>query len=840
MLHTGLSGSLIVILFYLVGASMKDAVAQSSLSPSAESVEMRVDSILGQMTLEEKIDLLGGVDFFYLRGVPRLGVPRLRMADGPMGLRNDGPATAYGGGIALAASWNPELVKRVGVEFGRDARAKGAHFLLAPGVNIYRASIAGRNFEYLGEDPYLASRLAVRFIEGVQSQGVSATVKHFVANNSDFERNNTDSVVGERALREIYLPAFEAAVREADVGAIMNAYNLTNGAYMSENAYLNVNVAKREWGFRGVIMSDWISTYDAIGAANGGLDIEMPSGEHLNRQSLLPAIEDGVVTVATLDDKVRRILRVAARFGWLDREQQDLSIPRYNPQGRRAALDAARQGIVLLRNERSELPLDRSAIKSILVIGPTAHPAVMGGGGSSQVEPFTSVSILEGVTEIAGPGVDVLYNQGIPTLTEMVDATQFFTDTPGGGEAGIRAEYFATTDLSGQPVVDRVDPGIAIRPATGYPEGTQSERWSGYFNVEEKGTFDVFVTSSGDGGGFYRLLIDDEVVLDRWALNKATVDYVTLDLDAGSRKVVFEHRGRPKWPYYRLEVGISSHGGQVDPSAEQMAAMADAIVVAAGFDSGTESEGSDRTFRLPPGQDELIKTLAASGKPVAVVLTSGGAVDMRNWLDDVSAVLAAWYPGQEGGTAIAEILFGDVNPSGHLPATFERDWFQSPAYRHYYPEPGTSRILYEDGIFVGYRGFEEKGIEPLFPFGHGLSYTNFEYANLEVSPQITDDGRVAVSFDVRNTGQRAGADVAQLYVADGHSPVERPPKELRGFARVYLEPGEQERVTITLGRRAFAYYDVDAKDWAVTPGDFRILIGQSSKAIALSGSVRYE
>jgi len=213
---------------------------------------------------------------------------------------------------------------------------------------------------------------------------------------------------------------------------------------------------------------------------------------------------------------------------------------------------------------------------------------------------------------------------------------------------------------------------------------------------------------------------------------------------------------------------------------------------------------------------------------------------MRNWLDDVSAVLAAWYPGQEGGTAIAEILFGDVNPSGHLPATFERDWYQSPAYKHYYPEPGTSRILYEDGIFVGYRGFEEKGIEPLFPFGHGLSYTSFEYTNLEVSPQITDDGRVAVSFDVKNTGQRAGADVAQLYVADGHSPVERPPKELRGFARVYLEPGEQERVTITLGRRAFAYYDVDAKDWAVTPGDFRILIGQSSKAIALSVSVRYE
>jgi beta-glucosidase len=814
-------------------------LAGSGSAQADESADLRVDAILDQMTLEEKIDLLGGVDFFYLRGVPRLGVPRLVMADGPMGLRNDGPATAYGGGIALAATWNTELIERVGVEFGRDARAKGAHFLLAPGVNIYRASIAGRNFEYLGEDPYLASRLAVGFIEGVQSQGVSATIKHFVANNSDFDRNNTDSVVGERALREIYLPAFEAAVKEADVGAIMDAYNLANGDYMSQNAYLNVDVAKEEWGFRGVIMSDWISTYDAIGAANGGLDIEMPSGEHLNRQNLLPAIEDGVVAVATIDDKVRRILRVAARFGWLDREQRDLSIPRYNPAGREAALDAAREGVVLLRNEGPMLPLDRSAIDSILVIGPTAHPAVMGGGGSSQVEPFTSVSILEGVAEIAGPGVDVLYNKGLPTLTEMVDATQFSTDAD-AGETGIRAEYFATPDLSGQPVIERTDPRIAIRPATGYPEGTRSERWSGYFNIEEAGRFDVFVTSSGDGGGFYRLLIDDEVVLDRWALNKATVDYVTLDLDAGARKVVFEHRGRPKWPYYRLEVGISRHGGRVDPAAAQMAAMADVVVVAGGFDSGTESEGSDRTFRLPPGQDELIESLAATGKPVAVVLTSGGAVDMRRWLDDVAAVLAAWYPGQEGGTAVAEILFGDVNPSGHLPATFERDWQESPAYGDYYPEPGTNRITEDDGIFVGYRGYEEKGIEPLFPFGHGLSYTSFAYADLEVSPETTADGRVTVSFDVKNTGQRAGADVAQLYVADGHSPVERPPKELKGFAKVHLRPGEQKRVTIALDRRSFAYYDVDAKDWAVAPGEFRILVGQSSEAIVLRGSVRYE
>ncbi len=325
-------------------------------TPSAD-VESRVESILGKMTIEEKIDLLGGVDFFYLRGVPRLGVPRLRMADGPFGVRNDGPATTFASGIGLAASWNPALAERVGVEFGRDARAKGVHFLLAPGVNIYRAPIAGRNFEYFGEDPFLTGRIAVGFIKGVQSQGVSATVKHFAVNNTEYDRNHTDSIVDERTLREIYLPAFEAAVKEANVGAIMDAYNLVNGVYMSQNGYLNNEVAKKEWGFQGVMMSDWISTYDGVGAANGGLDVEMPSGEHLNRETLLPAIQAGKVSVATIDDKVRRILRTAVRFGWLDRDAVDLAIPRYNRQGREAALQNARESMVLLKNEGGLLPL---------------------------------------------------------------------------------------------------------------------------------------------------------------------------------------------------------------------------------------------------------------------------------------------------------------------------------------------------------------------------------------------------------------------------------------------------------------------------------------------------
>lgn len=810
------------------------AMAQPEGASRANSgTEARVESILGQMTLEEKIDLIAGVDFFYLRGVPRLGVPRFRMVDGPMGVRNDGPATAFGGGIALAATWNTELSERIGVEFGRDTRAKGGHFLLAPGVNIYRAPIAARNFEYFGEDPFLASRMAVSFINGIQSQGVAATIKHFVANNSEFDRNNTDSILDERTLREIYLPAFEAAVKEARVGAIMDGYNLTNGLYMSQHGYLNDTVAKKEWGFRGVIMSDWISTYDAIGAANGGLDIEMPDGSQFNREKLLPAIESGKVSMATLDDKVRRILRVAVTFGWLDREQLDRSIPRYNVQGREAALQGVREGMVLLKNENAVLPLRRDSVNSILVVGPNAHPAVTGGGGSSKVEPFNAVSILEGMANVAGKTIEIHYARGLPSLDDMVFATGFSTAAD-GNESGLRAEYFASEDLSGEPVLTRVEPRIAIGSGSSqYPEGTLSERWTGFFAASDKGVYDFFVAASGDGGGFYRLFVNDELLIDNWTLSRAIVDYVTVELETGAHKIVLEHHGRQKWPGERLQLGISRHGGRVDAAARELATNVDAVVVAAGFDASTESEGADRTFRLPPGQDGLIREMVAANERTVVVMTSGGAVDTNGWLDRVPALLQAWFPGQEGGTAIAEILMGDVNPSGRLPATFERRWEDNPAYDYYYPEPGTLRIDYTEGIFVGYRGFEQEGIAPLFPFGHGLSYTTFEYGKLAITPERTDDGNVEISFDLTNTGDRAGAEVAQVYVADAHSKVPRPPKELKGFVKVSLDPGETRRVRVELDRRSFSYYDVQSGDWAVTPGDFEILVGRSSAAIEL-------
>jgi beta-glucosidase len=833
-----------LVLFFnsFVTATAQTAARQQS----ASETDARVESILSKMTPEEKIDMLGGTDGFFVRDLPRLGLPKLKMADGPLGVRNFGPATAMAGGVSLAATWNPQLAERVGAEIGRDARAKGVHFLLGPGVNIYRAPMNGRNFEYFGEDPFLASRIVVGYIKGVQSQGVSATVKHFMANNSEFDRHNTDSVVDERAMREIYMPAFEAAVKEARVGAVMDSYNLLNGEHASQNRHTLTEVARQEWGFDGLMMSDWFATYDGVGAANAGQDLEMPFGAFMNQKVLLPAVRDGRVSQATIDEHVRRILRTAARFGWLDREQADSSVPRFNQQGRQAALQAAREGMVLLKNDGGLLPLDRKKLKTILVVGPDAYPAVPVGGGSARVEPFAAVSFLEGLSNALGPSVNVLYTRGVPTLSELAESTEFKTTGDAKGEPGLRVEYFSGEALTGQPVVTRneryVNFGRDSGNRNGFPEGTLSSRRTGYYTPQAAGAYDIFTESTGEDGGFHRLYVDDKLVVDNWQTSRTLSGYVTLQLDARPHKFVLEQRGRSGWLGTRLKMGVVRHGSAVVEEAKRMASKADAVVVCAGFAPETESEGADRTYQLPVGQDDLISEMAAANRNTIVVVTSGGGYDTSAWVDRTPALLQAWYPGQEGGAALAEILLGDVNPSGRLPITFERRWEDNPTHDSYYPADGANRVVYKEGVFVGYRGYEKNNTKPLFPFGHGLSYTTFRYSNLSVRPATSAASNdpaglplYEVSFDVKNTGAREGADVAQVYVGDTHSASARPLKELKGFAKVNLRPGESRRVTVPLNARAFSYYDADAKRWRTDPGDFDILVGRSSEQIELRG-----
>jgi len=810
-------------------------LAWSQAQTSSPDVEARVDSLLKKLTIEEKVDLIGGVDSFYIRANEKIGLPRLKMADGPVGVRNYGPSTVFGG-IGLAATWDPELAGRIGAIIGQDARARGVHFMLGPGVNIYRAPLNGRNFEYFGEDPFLAARTAVAYINGMQSQGVSATIKHFMGNNSEFDRHNTDSIIDERTMREIYLPVFEAAVKEAHVGAIMDSYNLTNGLHMTQNGYLNTDVVKKEWAFAGIVMSDWDATYDGVAAANGGLDVEMPSGKFMNRATLLPAIKAGTVSEATIDDKVRRILRTAIQFGWLDHDQTDLSIPLLNVAGKQTALEAARSGMVLLKNDGNLLPLEKGKIKSIAIIGPDAYPAQVGGGGSAEAKPFTPVSYLEGIVNYLGDGAKVYYSRGIPTLDEISAQTEF-TTLATGGKKGLKTEFFNNVDLDGLPAMVREEEHVHYEPPREgeVTNNNISIRWTGFFTPSAPGQYLAFVQGPGETGG-YRLYIDKKLVLDNWKQWYAFVGEAPVALTAGPHEVELDYRAKKIWGKTAANFGIVRAETLVTTEAKALAARADAVIVAPGFDAESEGESGDRMFRLPPGQDELINQIAAVNKNTIVVVTSGGGVDMTAWVDRAPALLQAWYPGQEGGTALAQLLFGDFNPSGRLPISIERRWEDNATHDSYYPKNGGKKVEYSEGIFVGYRHFDKSAVKPLFAFGYGLSYTSFAYKNLTISPPSADQ-QVSVAFDVTNSGTRAGADVAEVFIGDRHAPVPRPVKELKGFTKVSLSPGETKNVTVKLDRRAFSYYDVKKHVWTVAPGDFDLFVARSAADIELTGKV---
>jgi beta-glucosidase len=827
---------------------------------STTGIEERVESILKQMTAEEKIGLIGGAGtLFDLRGIPRLNVPSMIAADGPFGVRNFTRTNVYAGGIALAASWNTDLAQRIGTQLGRDARARGVHFYLAPGVNIYRAPLNGRNFEYYGEDPYLAGRTAAALISGVQSEGVAATVKHYLGNNSEFARHTADVIMDERTAREIYLPAFETAVKSGQVAAVMDSYNLVDGEHMTENRRFNVQILKQEWGFSGVLMSDWDATYSTLAAANGGLDLEMPSSKYFNAASLTPLLRGGQVSQAVLDDKVRRILRTAVRLGWLDRPQLDSSISRYDAAGRALSLQGALEGIVLLKNADGVLPLDRGRIRSLAVIGPNAYPAVLIGGGSATVAPFHATSLLEGLSAESNNDVDIRYARGVAGYQQFARSTRWAT-TADGEQRGIQVQEFDNLELKGAPARTRteryVDQGEPLdlgplasgdRPldlaAFGAVHPT-SARFSGYFTPSSPGAHDLFVQVGGfDKDIGYRAYVDDKLVIDQWSWKKAALAAVKLELDPGAHKIVLEHRAGAggldgKIPFIRL--GLVPAGGWVEPSAEQFAAQADAAIVAVGFDYASEAEAWDRTFELPPGQDELLRKICAANKRCIVIVNSGGGVDTTGWLERVPALLQAWYPGQDGGAAVAKILFGAANPSGHLPASFERHWQDNPVHDSYYPEPGMNEVRYKEGVFVGYRGYEARDVKPQFPFGFGLSYTSFEYRDLRLRKASTAMNLYQAVFTVKNVGSRAGAVVPQLYVSAPKSSVPRPKKELKGFTKLLLRPGESREVVLPLDARSFAYFDVAGKRWRADRGTYRVLVGDSTEQIALSGVVQLD
>ncbi|OGU50131.1 MAG: hypothetical protein A2455_08960 [Ignavibacteria bacterium RIFOXYC2_FULL_35_16] len=810
---------------------------QTGYRNSSFSIEEKVEVLLKQMTLEEKIDLLGGTGF-ETKAIERLGIPPLNMTDGPLGVRWES-STAFPAGIAMGATWNPELISKLGSAIAEEVKEKGRHVILGPCVNIARIPMGGRNFESFGEDPYLTSRIAVDYIKGVQKENVVATVKHYAVNNQEHQRDFVNTIVDERALNEIYLPAFKAAVEEAKVLAVMSAYNKLNGTYCSENDYLLIDKLKNEWKFNGLVMSDWGAVHSSIPTFNSGLDVEMPKGEYLNQTTLLDKLKSGELDIAKLDDKVRRILRVMFTIGLFDpdysRDKYDKSKVN-NPEHIKVALDVAREGIVLLKNQDSILPIDVNKIKSVAVIGPNSAVARTGGGGSSMVVPINPISPLEALQNKIGSKVKINFAQGsmIDGDSNPIESKFLFTDKE-GKQNGLKGEYFANKNLEGTPDQIAVDQQIDFSldwnaPFEDFPKDNFSIRWTGFLKPDKTDKYTIDVASD-DG---VRLYLEDEMVINDWNDHAVMTNSYTTRLESGKYYKI-------KLEYYENAGGAIVKLGWRMPNEKLLAQAVDAAknsdvaIVFAGTNANNESEGFDRkNLVLPNDQDKLIREIVKVNANTIVVLTTGSPVLMNEWVDDVPGIIEAWFPGEQAGNAIAEVLIGETNPSGKLPMTFPQRWEDCSAHNTYMKEDGTTR--YEDGIYVGYRHFDKHNFIPLFPFGHGHSYTQFEYSGLKLSSEkMNHDGKLEVSFQLKNSGKAAGAEVAQLYISDVKSSVDRPSKELKRFAKVYLEPSETKTVKFEIDQMALSFFDAQNKVWIAEPGDFEILIGGSSEDIKLKG-----
>ncbi|MBC8183808.1 glycoside hydrolase family 3 C-terminal domain-containing protein [candidate division KSB1 bacterium] len=841
-------------------------------------VEERVEDLLKRMTLEEKINMVSGAkkgelptntestqssdnpnailvasDFFSkTQRNWRLGIPELTMTDGPLGPNGKGASTNYSSAINMAATFDDSLMLEVGESIGEETRILGYNMLLAPCINITRAPHNGRTFEAFGEDPFLMSRMAVAFVKGVQSKRVATCTKHYVANNHEWNRMSVDVKVDERALREIYLPAFKAVVQEADGWTIMSAYNQILGHYCCENKYLQSDILKDEWGFKGVVVSDWGGVHSTVKTALSGLDLEMPNGRFLGKD-LLNAVKDGKVPESLIEDKARRILRVMFKAALFDESTGTYGGLANTEERRALALKVSQKSIVLLKNENNFLPLKKDAFKSIALIGPNADVAQMCGGGSGSNHGHYGITPLQGIKNKFGCNVKVEYKRGIAVSKlelPVVPESMFFPPDGKEGKNGLWAEYYNNRELEGEPALTRKEKQInfdwgygefrgADQPGSPDPNIIQTDRWSarwtGKLASPGDGWYDIGLKS--DNG--VKLWLDGKLIIDAWTDQAPGKYKITQYEFEANRKYDLVVEFYENWGSCRCIMGLEKFKpGPAMDKAIELAKNSDLAIVCAGLNPEMEGEAKDRDrLNLPEAQINLIKEVAKSNKNIIVVLYNATPIIMKEWLNDVPAVVEAFYPGQEGGNALADILFGDVSPSGKLPLTFMKKWEDSAVYPTY---PGERDVAYyKEGIFVGYRHFDKNNIEPLFPFGYGLSYTTFEYSDLKLDKKkIGQDSTVTVSLNVKNTGNMDGDEVVQLYIRDVKASVKREVKALKGFDRISLKVGGSKKITFKINKSALSFYDVKRKVWVAEPGVFKVLVGSSSRDIRLKDKFR--
>ncbi len=799
------------------------------------------EEYIGALTLDEKCSLTAGANLWYLPPVERLGIPALKVSDGPSGVRGDSligrRSLSLPCGMAIGATWNPALVTRLGEVLAAEAVSKGVHVLLGPTVCIPRTPLAGRTFESFSEDPVLTARLAVAYVKGVQGGGVGCCIKHFACNDQEHERMTISAEVDERALREIHLAAFEAAVGEAGVWSVMTAYNKVNGIYCGEQPDLITGILRGEWGFDGLVMSDWFGTHSTAPAALAGLDLEMPGPPAWFGPSLAAAVRDGLVEEALVDGQVRHLLRLMSRLGILgangkaghaeEREDDD-------PARRAVARRVAAEGTVLMvNNGLLPLPVDEHEYQ-VAVIGPNASQMAMG-GGSSEVTPHRRRSVAAALAErlpdaTVTTEVGCRIDRGLPAIDLRLVNEVF------------RVEYFDRTDLSGSPVATGVAHSARVMwigpPQPELTIGKCSVRISGTFTPDVSGRWRLGLESAGRSV----LRLDGAVVVDNTEPRRGEGFYgagsepveAECDLDAG-RSYELEV---DLWPRADSSPILGARIGAARPDtgdeferAVAAAGAADVAVVVVGSNSQWETEGRDRPdLSLPGRQRDLVEAVIAANPRTVVVVNAGSPVEMP-WAGRAGAVLMTWYPGEEGADALADIVVGASEPSGRLPITFPNRIEDGPtggSTRRYPGEDGT--VVYEEGVFVGYRHYETAGIAPLFPFGHGLSYGEIVYDEVTVTPE-------RVSVRLHNTGERSGTEVVQVYLRAVGPRVPRPDRELVGFVKVGIGAGQRETVEVELGAAAFRYWDVDTHGWRSDPGRYEVLVGSSSRDIRAASVV---
>ena len=796
-----------------------------------------IEKLISEMTLDEKISMLAGADLWHTVPVKRLGIPIFKVTDGPNGGRGAqggmGPASVCTPvGVALGATWNRELVDQIGQVLGDEVKAKGAHILLAPTVNIHRSPIAGRNFECYSEDPYLSGEIATAYIKGIQKQGVGACIKHFVCNDQEFERNSISSEVEERPLRELYLEPFRKAIKNARPWSVMSAYNRVRGVFASENDYTLKTILKKEWAYDGLVMSDWYGTYtDNVPA--GGLDLEMPGpARWMSTEKVKAALAAGTLNEAGLNDKVRRLLEVIQKAGLFENPELQPERGENRPAHRKIIRDAACEAIVLLKNKTDLLPLQ--GIKSIAVIGENARWAQILGGGSSAVTPHYVISPLEGIRSHAGEKVQVEYAPGC-LIHRTMPAPDAVTLSNEEGSQGLFVEVFDNLDFSGEPAFSQINEHVQFgwfgESVPNVNQSRFSVRLSGFFTPQKSGLQSFGLGTVGRG----RLYFEGKQVIDNWTTpapyGQRTVE---MELVAGQKyaiKVEYCWEGNPMWRSLSLS-HMPPHADDLIAEAVELASRSDVVILVAGLTGEWEAEGFDRVdMKLPGQQDDLIARVSAVNPNTVVVLNVGSPVEMP-WVDKVASIVQIWYDSQEQGNALADILFGNVTPSGKLPTTFPQRLQDNPAYLNFPGENG--KVYYGEGLFVGYRYYDKKEIAPMFPFGHGLSYTSFEYSNLCVAPEFKIEAGLTIKLDVKNTGKRTGKEVVQVYIRDMNSSLARPLKELKAFAKFELQPGESKTVTLLLDQEAFWFYNPAHGGWVTEPGEFEILVGASSQDIRLT------